>query len=256
MGSSQGNIEKLIANTVLGHFHLWFLYMLLGLYIIVPLLRPICKDIQLTRYFLIISLIFSFLIPTVTKVFTGLDLIMPNSVFSMGLKTINSLFNEHIHFHFTLEYVAYFVLGYYLHQLTLLPKQRKIIYLLGLLGGLFTIFYSHFVSHITHSHFTIYGNLTLNVLFETLAVFVFVKYHVHVLPEKLITFFNYLSKRVFGIYLVHAGVQGFLSKFFSVSSSSFNPLISIPCVALLIFCLSWIGTELIRKIPWIGKRIV
>lgn len=258
MGSSQGNIEKLIANTVLGHFHLWFLYMLLGLYIIVPLLRPICKDIQLTRYFLIISLIFSFLIPTVTKVFTGLDLIMPNSFFSMGLKAINSLFNGHIHFHFTLEYVAYFVLGYYIHQTALLPYQRKIIYLLGILGWTFSISFAQFVAHTSHINFDFYsgGNVTLYVLFESLAVFVFVKYHINILSEKVLTFFNYLSKRVLGIYLIHAGIQSCLSKFFGLSSWSFNPLISIPSIALLIFCLSWISTEIIKRIPWLGKKII
>ena len=257
-GSSQGNIEKLIAHTVLGHFHLWFLYMLLGLYIIVPLLRPICKDMQLVRYFLILSLFFTFLIPTVTKVLTGLDLIMPDSIFSMGLKAINSLFDEHIHFHFTLGYVAYFVLGYYIHQLDLLPKQRKIIYLLGVLGGVFSIVFGQFIAHTSHTNFDFYsgGNVTLYVLFESLAIFIFVKYHIDMLSEKLIIFFNYLSKRVFGIYLIHAGIQSCLSKFFGISSSSFNPLFSIPLLALLIFCLSWVGIEMIRKIPWLGKRIV
>ena len=257
-GSSQGNIEKLIAHTVLGHFHLWFLYMLLGLYIIVPLLRPICKDMQLVRYFLIVSLFFSFLIPTVTKVLTELDLIMPDSIFSIGLKAMNSLFNEHIHFHFTLEYVAYFVLGYYVHQLTLLPKQRKIIYLLGVLGWVFSIFFGQFIAHTSRTNFDFYsdGNVTLHVLFQSLSVFIFVKYHINMLPEKLITFSNYLSKRVFGIYLLHAGVQSCLSKFFGLSSSSFNPLISIPAIAFLIFCLSWMGSEIIRRIPWLGAKII
>ena len=37
---------------VSGHYHLWFLFMIAGLYLIVPLLRPIVRDDRLTRYFL------------------------------------------------------------------------------------------------------------------------------------------------------------------------------------------------------------
>lgn len=255
-GASKGNIEKLMAHTVLGHFHLWFLYMLLGLYIIVPLLRPICKDIKLTRYFLVLSIFFSFLAPTIIRILTGLDLIMPNSTPAKGLLAANYLLDEKIHFHFTLGYVAYFVLGYYIHQSSLSSYQRKCIYLLGVLGALFTIFFSRYVSHITHTSFNIYSGLTLNVLCESMAVFVFVKSHINMLSSKLTIIFNYLAKRVLGIYLIHAGIQGCLSKFFGISSANFNPLLSIPLIALLIFFLSWVGTEAVRRIPWLGKRII
>ncbi len=255
IGSSKGNIEKLITHTVLGNFHLWFLYMLLGLYIIIPLLRPICKDTKLIRYFLVLSIFFSFLVPTIIDILTGLDLIMPDSIFAKTLLVINQLLNDQIHFHFTVGYVAYFVLGYFLHKITLLPYQRKIIYILGILGGSFTIFFSRSISHIAQTPFNIYSNLTLNVLCESVAVFIFVKFHLNILPSKLLTIFNYLAKRVLGIYLIHTAVQSCLSKI-NISSTSFNPLISIPLIALLIFGLSWIGTEIIRKIPWLGKRII
>lgn len=258
IGSSKGNIENLIPHMVLGHFHLWFLYMLLGLYIIVPLLRPICKNMKLMRYFLILSMFFSFLAPTIIKILTGLDLIMPNSIPAKGLLAANHLLDHNMNFHFTLGYVAYFVLGYYIHHIHLSSKQRKSIYVLGILGGGFSIFFTRFISHIAHTPFDFYsgGNLTLYVLFEALAVFVFVKYHINILSSKLTAIFNYLAKCVLGIYLIHAGVQSCLSKFFGISSTNFNPLLSIPLIALLIFFLSWIGAEVVRRIPWLGKRII
>lgn len=257
-GVYKGNTEKLIAHMVLGHFHLWFLYMLLGLYMIVPLLRPICKDIKLMRYFLILSIFFSFLAPTIIQILTGLDLIMPDSIPAKGLLAANHLLDKNIHFHFTLGYVAYFVLGYYIHQISLSSTQRKSIYVLGILGGGFAIFFTRFISHIAYIPFDFYseGNVTLYVLFEALAVFVFIKYHIHTFSLKLTAVFNYLAKRVLGIYLIHAGVQGCLSKFFGISGTYFNPLLSIPLIALLIFFLSWVGTEAVRRIPCLGQKII
>ncbi len=255
-GPFKGNLEKFVVYTVLGNFHLWFLWMVLGLYIIVPLLRPICKDIKLVRYFLFIGLFFSFLIPTFVKILTGLDLIKPNSYFVKVLDFVNIMQNEKILFHFTLGYVAYFVLGYYIHSVSVTAIQRKIIYILGILGGAFTVFYSQIISQTANTPFNIYDNLTINVLFESLAVFVFVKYNIHHLPKTIISMFSYLSKYVLGIYLAHAFIQSFLSKFLNISANSFNPLFSIPLIALLIFVLSWIITAFIKRIPILNKYII
>ena len=48
---------------ITGHYHLWFLYMIVGLYLLIPLLRPIVQSETLTRYFLLLALVFTFLLP-------------------------------------------------------------------------------------------------------------------------------------------------------------------------------------------------
>ena len=48
---------------ITGHYHLWFLYMIVGLYLLIPLLRPIVQNETLTRYFLLLALVFTFLLP-------------------------------------------------------------------------------------------------------------------------------------------------------------------------------------------------
>ncbi len=51
-----------------GHYHMWFLFMIVGLYLIVPfLLRPIVRDEKLLRYFLLLTLIFTFLLPQIAS---------------------------------------------------------------------------------------------------------------------------------------------------------------------------------------------
>ena len=46
-----------------GSYHLWFLYMIIGFYVSVPVLRKIMKSRKLTDYFLCITLVYTFLIP-------------------------------------------------------------------------------------------------------------------------------------------------------------------------------------------------
>ena len=40
---------------ITGHYHLWFLYMIVGLYLLIPLLRPIVQNETLMRYFLLLA---------------------------------------------------------------------------------------------------------------------------------------------------------------------------------------------------------
>ena len=46
---------------------MWFLFMIVGLYLIVPFLRPIVRDEKLLRYFLLLTLIFTFLLPQIAS---------------------------------------------------------------------------------------------------------------------------------------------------------------------------------------------
>ena len=256
-------VQSLFENIVLGRIHLWFVYMLLGLYVVVPLLRPICRDKKLLRYFWAVSLIFSFLIPTIVQVLTGLDLLMPNSLFSLGLQWLNRLLAENIRFHFTLEYVSYFVLGYFVYANSPQALVRKIIYVLGILGVVFAILFARTVSRGIAAPFDLntQANMTLYVLFEALAVFVFVKAHIYQLPAKCLACFRHLSTCVFGIYLIHIGIQNELSQYLrqllaQVAPWGIGVVFLVIVWGILIFLLSWIATEVIRKIPWINKYIL
>lgn len=43
-----------------GHYHMWYLYMLVGLYMITPILREVVKNKTLVEYVLILSVVFLF----------------------------------------------------------------------------------------------------------------------------------------------------------------------------------------------------
>lgn len=257
-GEAKGNMRVFLSNLFLGYFHLWFLYMLLGLYLLIPLLRPICKDDKLLRYFVGLSIIFSFLFPTILKILSWILQVFPFPFLVTLQNGIVKLLEDKIQFCFTLKYVSYFVLGYYMSRLSLTATQRKIIYGLGFLGWFCLWVGERLISQHLQESFDIYSGsaMTLFILVETLAVFVFTKYHVCALSASIERGITHLAVCVIGIYLIHPVVQIGLEKLFHLSAQSFNPLVSVPIIVLLVFFLSWVGTEIIRKIPWFGKHIL
>ncbi|WP_201331953.1 acyltransferase, partial [Lactobacillus nasalidis] len=53
-----------LARLLLGSYdHLWYLPMIIGLYLVTPLLRPIASKRQLLEYFLLLALVFAWLLP-------------------------------------------------------------------------------------------------------------------------------------------------------------------------------------------------
>lgn len=82
-----------------GHYHMWFLFMLIGLYILAPILRCVTKDIQATKYFLFLAFFVNIIFPFVSN--------------TIQLSFLNILF-EKLEFKLLLGYVFYYVLGFYL----------------------------------------------------------------------------------------------------------------------------------------------
>lgn len=104
------NFEGCPTNLILqqflnGHYHMWFLFMIVGLYLIVPFLRAIVRDEKLLRYFLLLTLIFTFLLPQIASAVSLLSW-----QYCAEFKALTGKF----YYHFTLGFVPYFVLGYYL----------------------------------------------------------------------------------------------------------------------------------------------
>lgn len=60
-----------------GHYHMWFLPCIVGMYLITPLLRMWAKDERKLRYFLILTIIFAILIPSVLDFFKAFKNILP-----------------------------------------------------------------------------------------------------------------------------------------------------------------------------------
>ncbi len=248
-GKEQNNIEKLVFSFCKGHFHMWFIYMIIGLYMITPFLKRIVADEKLTRYFLIISFIFALLIP---------EIIRTIKVYNNDLGNRIEKIIDQAYLKFVLGYTFYYVLGYYISQKTISKKQRTLIYVIGVTGLLSTIIFTYLISTNTgKGNGTFLDALTVNVAFEALLVFVLIKtlFSGKKFSVKTSKRIGTLSKYSFGAYLVHIFVIKVLERF-GLTAMSFNTFISVPVISVVVCFLSYIISAVLNHIPFVKKYLV
>ena len=138
------------------------------------------------KYYLLLTFIFDFAIPEIVT-------IMSDFTESTLIKVIEIVKLAQWDLNIVLGYASYFILGYYLNKIDLSKTARKIIYGLGLIGFVLTICLSSVVTLKTQICCENYfGYFNVNVLFESMAVFVWFKYKKH--SAKLYPLIKKLSK--------------------------------------------------------------
>jgi surface polysaccharide O-acyltransferase-like enzyme len=245
MGITSNTATVFVKNFLLGHYHLWFLFMIVGLYLITPLLKKITADKKLVEYFLVLAFIFALVLPAV------LMLPIPGKTIITGIVGKASVY-------FFLGYAVYYVAGHYFSTYQITKNQKILIYLLGIIGVLFTIFMTGHLTSVEGSVVaSLYDNLLPNVGFVALGLFVFFKSLTEKLTfsKNLVQKIAHVSKWIFGAYLVH-DFFNIIFETLGFSALTFNPIFSIPIVALAVFACSLLTSYLIHKIPFLNKHIV
>ncbi|MPM21039.1 O-acetyltransferase WecH [bioreactor metagenome] len=239
-GKMQFEQEKFLREFIFGHYHMWYLYMIVGLYIITPILRKIVQDKKSSEYFIILSVVFAFVLPFAAKVFQLKDFEMFVRKFEVSM---------------VLGYSGYFVLGYYMDTYELKSAARKIIYAAGIIGVAATAVFTSMTSLKSgKADGMFYSYLSPNVLVCSMAVFVFFRYSVSKINfgTKSLRAAGVLSACSFRIYLVHDFFNMFLYEW-GISAMNYNPAISVPVIAALVFAMSFITSYIIGKIPFLNK---
>lgn len=243
-------IKSFIKNFLYGPYHMGYLFIIIGLYMISPCLTKIIECDYLTKYFLILALIFDFIIPQ------GLFLLsFVSEEISLIAKGVIGQFD----FHFTLGYVAYFVGGAYLSKKNIEKRIEKIIYALGTYGFVSTILFTIIFSNYQQKAIgAFYGYFTVNVLFESIAVFVFFKIHCSLkdTSDKIKFKIQKLAKYSFGAYLVHALIIDELNKSIGWNTMSICPLISVPLNVIVVSIISFGISGILNHIPILKHYIV
>ncbi len=247
-GGFRAIVVYLVKALINSHYHLWYVPMIIGVYMMVPILQPIaqnkdCKNI--CRYFLILFLLFGILKPSVFA-------------FQFPYKETLSNLSNVINVASAAGWLGYLVLGYYLKKYDMSRSHRNLLYLSAAAGYIFTAAASSYLSLQTGnatSFFTF--SFSLSSFLSTAACFVFFKYEVAKiqLSDKLIAIIARMSKNMFGLYLIHAMVLRVLLAL-GLSGLTFNAAISVPFVSLVAFAVSYILVELIAKIPLLNKYII
>ncbi|MBQ3346627.1 MAG: acyltransferase family protein, partial [Synergistaceae bacterium] len=231
---------KALGHFVAGNYHMWFLFMIVGLYMIIPFVKKIAESESLTKYFLALAFFFAFLFPETVRII---------SLFSEKYGEFADKLVGNFRFQFVAGFTVYFLLGYFLNRSQI---STKTVYTAGIIGFTATALMSLYASRFKCEAFGgFYGNHTVNVMCEAIAVFVFFRERLN-FPAR---FVRTLSQYSFGAYLVHAGVISLLGKF-GLHSLTFSPVISIPVIAVIVFVISFTVSAVLNHIPVLNKYIV
>jgi surface polysaccharide O-acyltransferase-like enzyme len=227
------------------NYHLWFLYVIIGLYVITPILRKIIESSKRREleYFLGIWTIFTVLIPFLTS-----------------FKTFSPISNLFSQFSISLigGFVGYFILGYYLKTFEIKKSIRILIYILGFISCIFTIYGTQYLSLRNDAlEQKLYGYLSPGVAIMSISVFIFFKYVISKIRFNDITvkIITTLSNCIFGIYLVH-DIFIITTLKMQILPNIINPMICVPLFAIGLFLVSFLVSYLINKIPFINKYLV
>ena len=218
---------------------LWFLYMLIGLYLVTPILRPLV--IHLER-----------------KKFTFLMIIWFVGTISVPLiHTFTAFSYNPLTFVFT-DWVGYYLLGIYLQNTKV---RSSIIYLAASLGLLVAVLGSWFITTLYGEQYTgfFHGYLSFNMIIASAALFLIL---IGIPRTKVETgngtfnrLLHWIGQNTLPIYLVHIivleslhlGLLGFFLPY------THDLLIDVPVVAFVTFVLSSTIIYVLKKIPHVSK---
>ena len=223
-------------------YHLWYLPMAAGLYILLPVLRSWVEKAEKKnlQYFLVLFLVFQ-----VGKETT------------MALRHTNGMefFWKLADIYMVCGYLGYFVLGHYLLRFGLGKKWRRLVYAGGILGVFANIILGSLLSlRAGTPSAAIYDSFGFFTFLISAALFQFFTEKVEAirfspLARRLI---RQVSLSTLGIYLMHLGLLEFLFPL-GIHSMSFTPILCIPLFSLFCFAVCLVLSALLRRIPFIGR---
>ena len=234
--ASQSNFAWILQQIQDGSsYHLWYIYMLLGIYITIPLLAKI--------------------IARARKLYIELFLVV--WVLFITLSTSHTSYsNFEWNLWYYLGYLGYVVLGYYLSIIN--TKSRRISALAGVtffIGLFITVYGTYYYTDMMEGKFykNYYSYLIPNVLLMATSVFVLFKNRNSRLNGIFKRVRNMLDKYSYGIYLSHILVLNYLIMY-GVDWYIIHPLVGIPLATIITLIISVAIVYLISKIPF-GKYI-
>jgi surface polysaccharide O-acyltransferase-like enzyme len=220
-----------------GHFeiHLWFVYVLMGLYLIMPILRVLVSSSPfILNYFLALWL-------------------LANPFFSLLSRISGETVDASLRLFLVEGYAGFLILGYVLGQWTL-PARGRWVALITFLVAAFAVYAGTNALSAQAGYFDdfLYDYLGFPVILMSASFFLWFKSLDKVLSERRMSFIKQLSDASFGIYLMHILVQEGLRKGwfgFSLYSWMGPPIYMIPLTGLAVFMISFGIVFVMKRIP-------
>lgn len=216
-------------------YHLWYVYMLIGLYLIIPILSKFIRNAteKEVLYFLLVW----FVVMMIDQPYL-------------------SRFKPQLDLRYFEGFIGYLVLGHYLAF-----KEFTFKYLKGAMWLLFfiTLGLTTWATYLLFNHYNgistlMYEPLSPPIVIISVSIFMIGRLSQPKLPPSIIKARDFIGTYSYGIYLAHAIVLTLLDEQ-GIRFTWFAAIASIPVTALICFSLTLPLVYLINKIPLIGKWI-
>lgn len=244
-------LEKVLSGRL---FHLYFLVIIIGLYIITPPLKDLLNKSSKTqkRKMVIAGLLFAFTATAITYIFPLAQSLI--NVFTL----------------FTLS-IGYYLTGDYLRKINLSTKQAGFL----LLSTLFLVFFTAFLNYQNRIFYSrgislfwtsgsgqyFWEYASPNVILMSLALFTLLintdKFLQIIKTKLIVKMIKYFSATAFGIYIIHPFIIDLLDHFarMAIHLISSNLWFYILKKILLVFLISHITVWFMSKITLVKKLV-
>lgn len=225
-------IPQIIIKIITGDLwaHMWYLYLIIGIYMVTPIIRAITQNINesVLKYLMGILFIFKFLVSDISYIFN-----------------INIAFNIEIS-----AFLLYYIYGYYITNFEVSKKYTYSSYILGIASFVIIAilaFFNKYMGLITYTSSLVF--LCSN------AIFLFIKNRKEK-KQKIDNFIVSLGTCSFGIYLVHQFFINVIYKLFKFDIIIRFPYICLPLYVIIITTISYAVVYVLKKIKIISKYLL
>lgn len=207
-------------------YHLWYMYMIVGLYLVTPFIIIIKDEIgdEKTLKLGWILILVGVIVSNTSKLFWPIK-------FSI--------------------YLGYFILGYSLRKYYIYNYRKPLKYILGtIISGLSVFLITELIVRMDwlseENKLYFYGNLTPFVIIGSICIFIA---FINMQNIKIHTVIERFCKHSFNIYIIHAGILNVIDLIrINILNWNPNPIWYIPLMSTIIFGLSYISSLMIEKI--------
>lgn len=228
-----------------GHYHMWFLISLVGVYVLYPILKCLVNalDKKMVCYLGMVAFVWIILKETlqpfiVSPVWEGIWSYFGNFDGFVG--------------------AVYFILGYYLYNSTKIPRSRYcLIIYIGAVLGIAGVNMEFSLRHNNPLMIT-YGYLNVGVMVSSVFIFLFLVqiFQRIQLNENQKIVIKEVSGCTLGIYLIHTFFIEQVFRRLGLQQDNFPTIIAIILFSFLTFFLSFVSIWYIKRIPVLGKWVV
>lgn len=221
--------------------HLWFLYVIAGLYLITPALRVFTEHASKRMVLYVIAIFFAFglVYPTVSHLAgKWFDITLYKNIGIRGCTT----------------FAGFYLTGFYIAQYGIGQRARRILYAGAIISWAFAFFYSTYISLLRDApNEFFFGNFRPTTFLMAAGVFCFFRQKYRdgeTQDERLIGF----SKCMLGVYIIH---PLFIRLFYGLKLSLLepHPLVTVPLMTIAFFGVSAGIVYLFRRVPGIRKYL-